>query len=357
MVARSNSLVVLNEVDEDQIRTLLYRQNDYYSSTCSKSSLKSSLKSNISRPEIKWRPRIIEWFYRIVDYFEYNRDVVAISLDLLDRFHILSSEEVDGEKYQLFAMASLYVAIKMNSAASNGKVHTQRSFSLKDFAKLSRGQFAAQDLAAMELKLFKTLNWKLNPIIPTDYLVILLGLFNCYECNSFNKHSIKRGDLQYVLAILYEVARYLIEISFTSSSMHFYFDHVRVHRSPSLVCLGALCQTLDWISYHYMPHSLKNYFITRSSFLLQVDSEAIDSVKDLIKECLIPSDIMEGQVSPHMAQEELMNLHPFVLLREKNVLCLSAQEAFITSISRQNNMKKRKLPCSPTSILDNINLP
>lgn len=365
MVAKTNGILLsfLESADEEQFHTLLRRELEYYSTTSKSSSLAPIMKPNPQAA--KWRPKIIEWFYKIVDYFEYNRDAVAIALDLLDRFHILSSEEVNGEKYQLIAMTSLYVAIKMNPSAvpNSSGAGKRRSFSICDFAKLSRGQFTAEDLVSMELDLLKTLNWKVNPVIPTDYLVDLLSLLSYDgEIQARHKYLIREVDLQRTVTIVYEVARYLIEISITSPKVHFYLNknsNDETMKSPSLLCLGAIAQTLDWISCHHLPIHLKRKFIARSCSLLKVDNQAIENVKHLIKTNLIPNYLLEGNESRETIQEEVNNIYPFILLRDAKVLCIFAHESFMTSmlpLNSRNVIRKRKQPCSPTSILDNENI-
>ena len=351
--SNGSSLLILNkdEVDEEQIHALLHRERDYYFLSASRRSIVKRYTS--SNRHISWRPKIIEWFYKIVDYFDYNRDVVATALDLLDRFDLFSNDEdLDAEKYQLTAMASLYVAIKTNSLTSDSR----RLFSLDEFAKLSRDQFTAQDLLSMEMKLFNTLDWKVNPVIPTDYLVSLLCLFRCCSYKQTTTLRIQstesEGNMQYVFRVLYEVARYLIEVALISPEINFYLDSVKDHQSPSLLCLGAIAQTLNWVSHNGIPLILKRNFISRSSSLLQVESVALNNVKKLIQKSLLPSTILDGQFSPEEILEEVDNLHPFVLLQRANLLCPFARRSFITSISQGNNDRKRKYPHSPTSILD-----
>jgi len=33
----------------------------------------------------KWRSRIVDWKYQVVDHYEYSRDIVAVSMSMLDR--------------------------------------------------------------------------------------------------------------------------------------------------------------------------------------------------------------------------------------------------------------------------------
>lgn len=342
--AHKDSHLLSLKVDEDEIRTLKSREKFYCSAVLQQSF--RSLSKNCSQST---RCIIVEWFYKIVDYFEHDRDIVAISLDLLDRYYILSNEEFDEKRYQLTSMTSLYIALKMNYSS-----HGKKSFSLQDCTKLSRGQFDAEDLEAMELRLFETLDWKLNPVIPTDYLVPLLSLMNCSDSRKtleqFSSLRQLKPELQYSLTIIYEVARYLIEIAIGSQELNFYQDSFRI-QSPSLLCLGAIIQILSWVSDKSIPSCLKTFFVSRSTCLLQVKNcEHIHSIKNIMQRSLVPESTIED-LPPDSVKEVLANIHPFILLRNANVLDRFAFDTFITTILSSKNNRKRKQPCSPTSII------
>lgn len=70
-----------------------------------------------------WRKRIALWMYDVVDHFKYDRNVVSIALRYIDQYvsHLLmrkssSVEEpvVKRRHFQLIAVTSLYLAIKIN---------------------------------------------------------------------------------------------------------------------------------------------------------------------------------------------------------------------------------------------------
>ena len=91
-----------------------------------------------------WRDKICEWSYQVVDHFDYNRQVVAIALNFLDRY--LSKKAVNRKIFQLAAMTSLFTAIKLNE---------QRALSLNAFLNLSRGYFEAEHVLKMEHIMFR----------------------------------------------------------------------------------------------------------------------------------------------------------------------------------------------------------
>ena len=86
-----------------------------------------------------WREKICEWCYQVVDHFDYNRQVVSIALNYLDRY--LALRPVNRKIFQLAAMTCLFLAIKLNET---------RPLSLPAFLSLSRGYFQADHVLKME---------------------------------------------------------------------------------------------------------------------------------------------------------------------------------------------------------------
>ena len=86
-----------------------------------------------------WREKICEWSYQVVDHFEFSREVVSVSISLLDRY--LCTQQVDKKQFQLAAMTTLYLAIKLTE---NGKL------SMRSMIQLSRGFFTIEQMASME---------------------------------------------------------------------------------------------------------------------------------------------------------------------------------------------------------------
>lgn len=108
------------------------------SSCCSEAS-----SSSVGITEV-WREKICEWSYQVVDHFEFSREVVSVSISLLDRF--LCTEQVDKKQFQLAAMTTLYLAIKLTET---GKL------SMRSMIQLSRGFFTIEQMAAMEMTILR----------------------------------------------------------------------------------------------------------------------------------------------------------------------------------------------------------
>ena len=100
--------------------------------------LESSSSSSSGVNEI-WREKICEWSYQVVDHFDFSRETVNVSLSYLDRF--LASRPANKKFFQLAAMTSLYIAVKLYEPG----ILTPASF-----VELSRGFFTEDHVTAME---------------------------------------------------------------------------------------------------------------------------------------------------------------------------------------------------------------
>ena len=86
-----------------------------------------------------WREKICEWSYQVIDHFDFNREIVSVSLSYLDRF--LSTRPVNKKIFQLAAMTTLYLAIKL---------YEPGTLKMSSLIELSRGYFMVEHIAAME---------------------------------------------------------------------------------------------------------------------------------------------------------------------------------------------------------------
>lgn len=113
----------------------------FISMTNTGSSLTSSARTRINEC---WRDKICEWSYQVIDHFDFNREIVSISLNYLDRY--LSTCPVNRKVFQLAGMTSLFLAIKLYETSS---------LKMSTFIELSRGYFSIEHLTAMETAILR----------------------------------------------------------------------------------------------------------------------------------------------------------------------------------------------------------
>ena len=110
------------------------------------------------------RMKIVDWCYDIVDRLQFQRETVAVAMKIADRFMsaVVMPEErgrsqrsssrrsvscdvqdilYDTGQYQLLAISSLYISIKLNE---------RMAFSSADFSMACRLMYSQQDIESME---------------------------------------------------------------------------------------------------------------------------------------------------------------------------------------------------------------
>jgi hypothetical protein len=113
---------------------------------------------------------IAEWCVKIMDFCQYKPETAAIAMSCLDRFvstpdghHVL----LDRCKFQLAALTAVYTAVK---------IHEQQAMAPELVANLSHGSHTEADIEAMERRMLKALQWRVNPPTSMDFVRKFLDL-------------------------------------------------------------------------------------------------------------------------------------------------------------------------------------
>ena len=160
-----------------------------------------------------WREKICEWCYQVVDHYDYNREVVSVAMNYLDRY--LATRTVNRRIFQLAAMTALYLAIKLFEP---GKL---KMSSLID---LSRGYFLAEHIVTMEDSMLQSLKWYVHP--PTSFAF----------CRDFMR--LVSGDIApRARHDVNELARFMTELSVC--------DYWFIEKKPSSIALAALINAIE----------------------------------------------------------------------------------------------------------------
>ena len=113
-----------------------------------------------------WRRKICQWSFKVIDHYKIDREVVSGAMNILDRYMAVETKclnrdrmdicsdqafpkAIDSRTFQLTAMTSLYLAIKL-SDNGKGQYSSSRKLRLNSFVELSRGQFCADEITGME---------------------------------------------------------------------------------------------------------------------------------------------------------------------------------------------------------------
>jgi hypothetical protein len=187
-----------------------------------------------------WRRRICEWIFEIVDHFSFDREVVGIALNYIDRsasfiYESSPGKEITKNDFQLLAISSLYLAIKLHGESDTREQGWCRlKMRISSFEELSRGLFTKKTIEATEQNLFTMLDWQLNQPTPAQFLAHFVRLLpRRWPCTAGGEQALKD-----IACEVYDVAKYLTELAC--------FDFpLAVQADPSTIAYGALLCALD----------------------------------------------------------------------------------------------------------------
>ena len=113
----------------------------------------------------QWRARITEWYAQLATSFKLSDGTTCMAVNFLDRY--LAATSCSGVSFQLVAVAALFLACK---------IEEPRPITTSDFAALSEGVFAPEDVRLMELELLCALGWRINPPTTSGFCALLCEL-------------------------------------------------------------------------------------------------------------------------------------------------------------------------------------
>lgn len=171
-----------------------------------------------SRIDEYCREQIVEWSFRVVDYFRIDREVVAMSLSFLDRF--LASCRCDRSSFKLAATTTLHLAVKL--------LYPCKLADLGILSDLSRGEFDMSDVSEMETHILRSLCWRLHPPTSVAFVSFLLDYFF-----ATTKSSLSMGDYDDI----YHVASFFSELAVC--------DYFFVPMKSSSVALASILNALE----------------------------------------------------------------------------------------------------------------
>jgi hypothetical protein len=176
-----------------------------------------------------------------VDHFNFDRQLVGIALDFLDRSVSRSSiGPVSKREYQLSAIASVFLAVKLHSdTRSNSGGRLQ--LGLSTLVELSRNIFSEDLIQDAERKITSLLDWHLNPPTPLQYITYFLRLLprSSSEVGLHGEYSHRE-----FLTAVYDNAKYLAEVASFSLVLAFRTDASTVAYASLLSAVSIVEATM-----------------------------------------------------------------------------------------------------------------
>jgi len=184
-----------------------------------------------------WRRKLCEWCFEVVDHFNFDRETVSYALDYLDRVVAVKTDEkreaLPKREFQLLAVTSLYMAIKIHGEIDEQE-GPRRKLRIGAFVELSRGFFSVQVIEDMESKMLAILKWRVNPPTCLRFIAFLLRLCPKWNSRDYPDHNSHAA----VMRNLYDVARYLTELSVCVSTFAF-------QSKPSVTAYGSILCAIE----------------------------------------------------------------------------------------------------------------
>merc|ERR1719330_2064758 len=202
----------------------LYHCSDYFEQILS--ARKGDSNNNAIDPLC--RAKMAQWCYQVIDFIQFSRETVAISMDYLDRFLCSGcprAEQVMNcrKEYQLASMTALFMAIKINEPIMIDMVM---------LTELSKGIYTKEDFAKMETDILSGLNWRVSGPTAQSFVAHLLALVQ----HSRTTTALSPSELKKI----FDLSSYQIELSVG--------EHKLITHKPSTVAIASILNCVE--EYH-----------------------------------------------------------------------------------------------------------
>jgi Cyclin, N-terminal domain len=122
-----------------------------------------------------WRQQMFDWACMVVDSYGMEREIVAVSFNLLDRYIAIESSKfntpsITRDDYQLFSMTCLYLAVKILESYN-------RKLSVQTLVDMSKNYYTKEIIEATERDILKALDWYLHAPTGISCARLLAQLF------------------------------------------------------------------------------------------------------------------------------------------------------------------------------------
>jgi len=171
------------------------------------------------------RVKMCEWCYQVTDFCKFRRETVAISMSYLDRFLSSSRPRArralrDRKEYQLAAMTTLYIAIKL---------FEPMAMDAGLLSAISHGCYTEMDIVDMEQEILTALSWMMNGPTAHDFLSHIIALMPPSACDNDDA----------AVTTLLDFSRFQVEIAVC--------DYDFALQKPSVLALAAILNSAEGI--------------------------------------------------------------------------------------------------------------
>lgn len=190
------------------------------------------------------RTKIVQWLYECVDYLDLSRECVAMAMSYVDRLmsssrtisnkaaaRTVAQARQDSMLYQLIAVSSLFLAMKLNSSQSV----RSSPIDANTLVLISHDSYSAKEIIDMEQVVLEGLEWRICG--PTSLSI-------AYEAIALLAKTMpsKKSDKWRRVSSLLDSTRLQIEMSILDYK-------TSVLRSPSTIALASIMNSMELLDF------------------------------------------------------------------------------------------------------------
>jgi hypothetical protein len=280
------------EATVDQLQAMLRQEQTHYL-PCMDYLKACELCPDPLKVTSKWRLKICEWIFEVIDHFGFERDAASTALAYLDRSVAATSEaagkSVSKREYQLYAVTSLYIAVKVHGEVDDAE-GSRKKLQITAFQQLSRGFFTVETIEMMERRILSLLDWHVNPPTASQFLVQLLQLLP--------RWSTHESTTSYETAVtsIFDVAKYLTELSCCEEYFSFEATPSCVAHASLLCAIDALRDTMP------LPREVNEKFLCNIALASRVLLPGLEKTMLLQRKLMDLSPSLFSVAQPTLAR-------------------------------------------------------
>eukprot|EP00980_Cylindrotheca_fusiformis_P009269 scaffold2026_cov78-Cylindrotheca_fusiformis.AAC.4 len=99
----------------------------------------------------QWRIQTAKWCYDVIDHLQLSRDIVHVSMNILERF-LVSKDITNKAEYELSAISSLFLGIRLSPKKTKNKLE------IAHLLMISGASWTVADVQSTTASILKTLN-------------------------------------------------------------------------------------------------------------------------------------------------------------------------------------------------------
>jgi len=319
-----------------------YKIHDYFQNQDSEgNSTTPTTPTTLSTPiisiDVDARQQIAQWCMDIMKLCNYSEEFAAITMSCLDRFVVSTTttttttttiddrrqEEVvvlfDEAQYQLAALTSLYIT---------AKIHCPLALPPDLIVQFSRGMYCVKDIEAMERRMLKAIQWRVNPPTAMDFVRIYLDMIASKKSSNSSTTNSTNGFNQHVQDVIIELSGYQASLSVLQ------FD-IAIEKASHV----AVASLLNALNYIYTD----DQDFCNSSSIYDFLSEYIDDID--------PSCIETLQEELHKSiVEHTTTTTTTTTTSNKELMMTEEEEKHSNAVSVDNKCSKNSSTESPRSV-------